>query len=79
MKCEGSPQTPGSVWIVTWHDERLGSNRNAGIHGVFADETMALDEAAKMNRTYPGVYMAVSYLVTPNNVLCVNKEEKDNA
>jgi hypothetical protein len=60
----GSESIPGSVWVVTWHDERRG-DRNAGIHGVFATETMARDEADAMNRKYPGVYAAVNYLVTP--------------
>jgi len=43
----GSESIPGSVWVVTWHDDRRG-DRNAGIHGVFATETMARDEADKL-------------------------------
>jgi len=63
-KNEGSPQTPCSVWIVLWHDENRG-DRNTGVHGVFADETIACDEADRMNRTSHALYFtAVSYVVT---------------
>ena len=48
-----------------WHDEGR-SDHNVGVHGVFADETMAHDEADEMNRNASYVYWAVNYMVTPN-------------
>ena len=69
MRWEGSPQTPGSMWIVQWYDERLGANRNTGIHAVFADEAMARDVADSMNRRSTSIYTAALWTVMPNNKL----------
>jgi hypothetical protein len=55
------------VWIVLWHDERRG-DRNVGVHGVFADEAMARDEADTMNREASCVYWSVNYVVTPGAI-----------
>ena len=67
MSVSGSESLPPpcSVWIVFWHDERRG-DRNVGAHGVFANETMAREEADRMNRLSGCVYTAVNYVVTPN-------------
>jgi hypothetical protein len=58
------PAPPGSVWIVTWHDQ---NGQPSGIHGVFAAERAARKCAETMNRASQGaVYRATQWTVTPN-------------